>query len=77
MAGSEPTFVTLKGGAVASRAALTLLWRLEGRAFALQIAEDGRLQITPAQRLTADDCARIRAHLGDLKQLVLYCEAIQ
>ena len=76
MAASEHAFVTLKGGAVASRAALALLWRLEDRAFAVQIAEDGRLQIAPAQRLTADDCARIRAHLGDLKQLISYCETV-
>ena len=59
MAASD--YVTLKGGEVASLAALRIGWNLEDRGFTLRPLGD-KLLVTPPEDLTADDVAAIKAH---------------
>jgi hypothetical protein len=73
MACSEPPFVTLKGGAVASLDALVLLWRLEDRHFILEPVGH-QLRVQPVARLTPEDVAAIRHHRDELLTLVTYCQ---
>ena len=70
MAASEP-YVTLRGGQVASLAALRLGWDLEARGFSLRPLGD-RLQVQPHTQLTPADVAAIRANRDELLRLVSY-----
>lgn len=67
----------LRDGLVVSAAALHVLWRLEERGLDLRVADDGRLHVTPSQRLTSDDCTAIRVHRDEIVALVKLCEAVQ
>jgi hypothetical protein len=68
---SEPSFVTLRGGHVASIDALRLGWNLEARGFRLS-PEGDRLRVAPFERLTAQDVTAIKANRDELLALVQY-----
>ena len=69
------SFITLKGGLVASIEALDLLWNLEARDFAIEAVEGERIRITPPDRLTAEDVAAIRRLKPELLALVRHCDS--
>jgi len=69
--------VTLKGGAVVSLEALTLLWAMEDRGCVVRRASDGSLQVGPRRLLTDAERERIRRHKGELLMLMDCCEDVQ
>ena len=56
--------------------ALRVLWGLEERVFAVRLADDGTLLVSPKARLTDDDYSTIRRHRDDLSALVAYCDEV-
>ena len=66
--------VTLKGGIVASLAAIELLLDLERRDFRLSPADGGRLRVQPHEQLTPEDRAAVGLHRDELLALVAYCD---
>ena len=76
MTWSDEGLVTLRGGRVASLAALRILWGLQSRGFIIEPAGD-KLRVHPARALTPDELAEVRAHRNDLLALVDYCEGVQ
>ena len=53
-----------------------MLWGLEERVFAVRLADDGTLLVSPKARLTDDDYSTIRRHRDDLSALVAYCDEV-
>lgn len=76
MTASSEAAVVLRGGLVASVAALQILWDLEARGFALALVGDG-LRVLPVAALTPRDAAAIRGRRDELVALVRYCDGIQ
>jgi hypothetical protein len=68
------TVVTLKGGTVATVAAITLLLDLERRGIRLTPVDGGRLRVQPHAHLTPEDRDAIRLHRDELLALVHYCD---
>ena len=65
-------YVVLKGGLALPVEPLLLALELEERAFTLRRESEDMLSVQPYQRLTADDCARIKRWKRQLLALVDY-----
>jgi hypothetical protein len=64
--------VALKGGLTVPAEPLLLVFELEGRGFSLRADAAGRLAVSPALGLTAEDRARIQRWKFHLLELIDY-----
>ena len=71
MAGSD-RFVLLKGGLALPIEPILLALELEERGFTMTKEEPDTLSVQPCQRLTRDDCRRIRRWKPHLLAIVSY-----
>jgi hypothetical protein len=70
--GSEPVFVTLRGGVVVDWRVVARLIELEMRGCTFRVGADGQYHVTPAALLTADDQAFLRDHEAAVLRVLAY-----
>jgi hypothetical protein len=70
MVGSE--LVSLRGGLTVPAEPLLLIFELERRGFTLETEGEDTLIVQPHDRLTREDCARIRRWKFHILSLVAY-----
>jgi hypothetical protein len=68
----QPALVTFRGGFVADWTIVHRLLDIEARGCSFHLEENGRFRVVPADRLTPDDVAFLRARRDDARRVLEY-----
>ena len=70
----EREIVTMRGGFVAARDVLQLLWAIEARGASFNTTESGFAIMPPHGMITREDRAFLLAHLDEAERILKYVE---